>query len=157
MEPYTLHRVERNEMPRKRQTKVGVVAIISHPTQPDKYLFTRKAKAGRRGLWSMPGGNVKYEEEPDEALSREVLEEVGLRIKDVGEPITTMTHTYDNGWHVILLVYGVTAWVGDVENPAPVKGKYSIKWLKRNDFPADKKLLPPLDKVLNLLTRQCVI
>lgn len=105
----------------------------------------------------MPGGNVKYGEDPDEALSREVLEEVGLRIKDIGEPTTTMTHTYRNGWHVILLVYKVTAWIGDVENPASVKGKYSIKWLKREDFPVDKKLLPPLDKVLNLLARQCAI
>lgn len=51
----------------------------------------RQALAGR---WEFPGGKVEVGESPEQALIREIREELGCEI-EVGEHVTTTTHRYD--------------------------------------------------------------
>lgn len=43
--------------------------------------------------WEFPGGKVEADESPQNALARELLEEMELRVR-VGEKITTVVHAY---------------------------------------------------------------
>ena len=57
--------------------------------------------------WELPGGKIEFLESPEEALMREVKEELGVIIKP-GELISVGSHVYNKKGkklHVILLLY----------------------------------------------------
>ena len=47
------------------------------------------------GLWELPGGGTDFGENPQEALKREVFEEVGLSVS-VGKPLTVEDYFMEN-------------------------------------------------------------
>ena len=51
-------------------------------------------------VWAPPGGGVEPGESPDEAIVRELAEEVGLRNCEIGPCVWTRTHWFDEmpGW-----------------------------------------------------------
>jgi nucleoside triphosphatase len=65
------------------QHRVGVIALIQN--KDDEYLLCKKPK-GRGmfpGQWGIPGGGIDKGETMEEALRREVREEVGLEIEQI--------------------------------------------------------------------------
>ena len=58
------------------------------------------------GLWEFPGGRVEEGETDAQALTREVLERVGIEV-EVGACIGRRTHDYD-GYSVDLALYQTT-------------------------------------------------
>ena len=54
------------------------VAVIAFVTQQDKVLLIRRAVEPAKGKWALPGGYMDAGEMPEEALRRELDEEVGL-------------------------------------------------------------------------------
>jgi 8-oxo-dGTP diphosphatase len=54
--------------------------------EPRVFLAKRSAKAGHGGLWELPGGKVEAGESPEDALIREIREELGVGIVIVGSP-----------------------------------------------------------------------
>lgn len=48
------------------------------------------------GVWETPGGGVDREENPEEALKREILEETGLTVT-VGKPFNVFSFRKDTG------------------------------------------------------------
>jgi len=57
---------------------LAVNAIVS---KKDKILFVKRSIGPFKGLWSLPGGFIEYDETVEEALVREVREETGLNVK----------------------------------------------------------------------------
>jgi ADP-ribose pyrophosphatase YjhB (NUDIX family) len=53
------------------------VAII----EKGKVLMVRAARGITQGIWNLPGGFVGYGEHPRDSAAREVLEELGIRVK----------------------------------------------------------------------------
>jgi 8-oxo-dGTP diphosphatase len=53
------------------------VAIIEN----GKVLMVRAARGLTKGYWNLPGGFISYGEHPTQSAEREVLEEVGVRVK----------------------------------------------------------------------------
>lgn len=47
----------------------------------ESLLLTRRAEEPYKGMWDLPGGFVEFDETPEEALVREVKEELSLKIR----------------------------------------------------------------------------
>ncbi|MGF1511366.1 MAG: (deoxy)nucleoside triphosphate pyrophosphohydrolase [Myxococcota bacterium] len=72
--------------------KIRVVA--AQIEQRGRYLITqRKPTSSLPLLWEFPGGRVETGESDQEALARELREEMGIEV-DVEEPSVAVTHEY---------------------------------------------------------------
>ncbi len=65
--------------------------------------------------WEFPGGKVEPGETPDEALARELEEELGIRAA-AGPEITRYEYAYPAKAPILLIFYRVTAFAGEPRN-----------------------------------------
>lgn len=61
-----------------RDPKVAVIALVTHC---ERVLLVQRAINPEKGKWALPGGFMDAGEMPQEALQRELLEEVHLAIR----------------------------------------------------------------------------
>ena len=91
----------------------GVFGIVQSGT--DVLLVANRRRHGRI-RWSLPGGRVDRGEMPLEALTREVMEETGLEVKNWCGPIYTTTTEYQgDGSGLVRFVEFFQAGDGDWE------------------------------------------
>jgi A/G-specific adenine glycosylase len=83
--------------PRKRTPHFDVVAGVIWRTSPadnGEFLITRRPLEGMLGgLWEFPGGKVEDSEKFQQALQREIAEELGITIA-VEKPLCSIKHAY---------------------------------------------------------------
>ena len=95
--------------------------------------------------WEFPGGKIEEGEEPHEALSRELDEELGVRA-EIGPRVAHLQHHYQNGNIVELQFFAVERYEGELQN----RIFREIRWVNRRDLTsldfldADKKLVQQL-------------
>jgi len=82
----------------------------------DGRVLLAKRPQGRplAGLWEFPGGKVEAGERPEDALIRELCEELGVAI--AGQdliPLTFASHTYPD-FHLLMPVYLCRRWQGKI-------------------------------------------
>jgi 8-oxo-dGTP diphosphatase len=65
--------------------------------------------------WEFPGGKIEPGEGPEEALRRELDEELGIRA-EIGPMLTRIRHNYRNGGAVDIQFFTVRSFSGDLEN-----------------------------------------
>ena len=78
-------------MEKKRQIEV-VAAII---TNNNKVFATQRGYGEWKDWWEFPGGKMETGETPEDALCREIREELATEIT-VGELLTTVEYDYPN-------------------------------------------------------------
>lgn len=115
-------------------------------TRDGQILVGQRPKGGRHSLkWEFPGGKVEHGETPQQALARELAEE--LRIEaSVGHELARYEHEYPTGSCVHLLFFVVDAFRGEPE--ARVFEK--ISWVALPDLPSLDFLEGDLDFVRRL-------
>jgi 8-oxo-dGTP diphosphatase len=65
--------------------------------------------------WEFPGGKIEPGETPEQALARELDEELGIRAA-IGPRITHIRHNYRHGGAVDLQFFTVHSFDGEIEN-----------------------------------------
>jgi len=131
-----------------RKRPIVIVAACALLDQKSAVLIAKRP-AGRplAGLWEFPGGKVEAGEEPEDALIRELHEELGIDIvkRDL-TPLTFASHAYP-GFHLLMPVYLCRRWQGSV---AAHEGQ-ELLWVKPDALHLYD--MPPADEPLKLALR----
>ena len=127
---------------------VSAVALID----ADGRVLISKRPEGKTmaGLWEFPGGKVEEKETPEDALIRELKEELGL---DIAESclaaLSFASHAYTD-FHLLMPLFVCRVWKGV---PEPKEGQ-EIRWvrpMRLGDYampPADNNLVSLLQDFL---------
>ncbi len=111
---------------------VGVGAIIFN--EEDEILLLHREKAPEAGCWSIPGGKVELFENIEDAIKREVKEELGIDIEIVELVGVTNHIVEDEGMHWIAPTFLTKIVGGQVKNMEPKKHG-AIKWFSVENLP----------------------
>lgn len=112
-----------------RRHQIRVVAGVIE--QGDMILIGQRRAGDRfQFKWEFPGGKIEPDEDPKEALARELHEELGIRAQ-IGEEMARYEHQYPGKTAILLMFYRVTAFEGE-----PVNHVFeSIRWESRFKLP----------------------
>jgi 8-oxo-dGTP diphosphatase len=128
-------------------TKVVLVSAVAL-IDPDGRVLLAQRPEGKSmaGLWEFPGGKVEAGESPEDALIRELHEELGIETwNSCLAPLTFASHAYDD-FHLLMPLFACRKWQG---TPQPREGQ-RLAWARAQqlrDFPmppADIPLIPIL-------------
>jgi 8-oxo-dGTP diphosphatase len=139
-------------MPGRHLVLVGACALIDNHSR----VLISKRPSGKTlsGLWEFPGGKVEPGESPEEAIIRELREELAVEVDaPFLSPLTFASHAYPD-FHLLMPLYVCHRWHGD---PHPQEAQ-EITWVNpaflsgNSRFPmppADAPLIPALLRYLS--------
>lgn len=125
---------------------INVVAAVIF--KDDKVFATQRGYGEFKDGWEFPGGKVESGESPEDALRREIREELEVDV-NVGDLIETIEYDYP-AFHLSMKCFACTIAGGSphlLEHEAAKwltsKQLGSVDWL-----PADVTLIPKIEKML---------
>jgi 8-oxo-dGTP diphosphatase len=108
--------------------KQVVAALIM---RDDKVLVCQRTRHQSMPLkWEFPGGKVEPGEGAQDALYRELEEELGIRAT-IGPHVTTIRHTYNRGAAFELHFFLVQEFAGEIQN----RIFREVRWAPRSELP----------------------
>ena len=130
---------------------VTVVAVALVDADGRVLLAQRPEGKQLAGLWEFPGGKLEPGERPEEALIRELHEELGITVKAAClAPLTFASHAYED-FHLLMPLYVCRKWKGFAQS----REGQALKWVRPTalrDYPmppADAPLIPHLIDLLS--------
>ena len=117
--------------------KVAAHALIKNKN--GEYLVTRRSSIDdwQPGVWDLPGGSIEFSENPEDALLREIDEEVGIKV-NVLRLIYCYSFMSNPQRHQFQLVYECEYVSGDIKlNP---EDHDEFRWLRPEEFKNLKKI-----------------
>lgn len=136
----------------KKLLLVAAVAMINDKNQ----LLLAKRPEGKAlaGLWEFPGGKVEQGETPENALIRELYEEIGI-IANIDDllPISFSSFCYQD-FHLLMPLWELRIW----KNTPIANEKQELNWVDAKNLreyqvpPADIFLIDFMEKYLTRLS-----
>lgn len=123
---------------------IEVVAAIIH--KDNCYLATQRGYGDFEGMWEFPGGKIEEGESREEALKREIKEELDAEVK-IEKLLCTVDYDYPN-FHLTMHCYHCSIGDGKIR----LLEHQSAKWLTKDELnevewlPAD---IAVLERLLN--------
>ncbi len=129
-----------------------VLVVACALVDADGRVLIARRPEGRHmaGLWEFPGGKVEKQETPEDALIRELREELGIEVcKPCLAPLSFASHDYED-FHLLMPLFATRRWEGVV---TPQEGQ-QIAWVFPNRLrgydmpPADEPLVAHLQDMI---------
>jgi 8-oxo-dGTP diphosphatase len=129
-----------------------ILVVAAALVDRDGRVLLQQRAAGRQmaGLWEFPGGKVEREERPEEALIRELKEELGIETDTACLAPATFASAALGDRHLLLLLYVCRQWRG---TPQALDAT-ALKWVRPQQMfsldmpPADKPLIGILESLI---------
>ena len=129
--------------------KVVAAIICNDMERKNKIFATARGYGDLKGGWEFPGGKVEPGETPQQALKREIMEELSTEIK-VGKLIDTIEYDYPT-FHLSMDCFWAEVITGQLE----LKEAEAAKWLTKDQLesvawlPADITLIDKIRRYMN--------
>lgn len=128
-----------------------LVAAVALVDAENRVLIAQRPEGkSMAGLWEFPGGKVEASETPEDALVREIREELGIELcRTCLAPLSFASHAYEK-FHLLMPLFLCRTWDGEI---APAEGQ-NVEWVRALHLsrypmpPADEPLIPPLRDLL---------
>lgn len=124
---------------------IEVVAAILH--QNGRYLATQRGYGEFEGMWEFPGGKIEPGEIQEDALKREIQEELGVEII-IEKQLCTTEYDYPS-FHLSMYCFLCSISSGEIE----LREHKSARWLTTEQMntlewlPADIKIIELLKQL----------
>lgn len=131
-----------------KTVKVAAAIICDDMKEKNKIFATARGYGELKGGWEFPGGKVESGETSQQALIREIIEELDTEIK-VGELIDTVEYDYPT-FHLSMDCFWAEVKAGHLE----LKEAEAAKWLTKDQLdsidwlPADILLIDQIRKCM---------
>ncbi len=137
---------ERRSQPGTQETKtVRYVAAALILRGSEVLICQRRADQPMAHKWEFPGGKIEAGETPEQALVRELDEELGIRAR-IGSSVARIRHTYRSGGAVDLQFFAVHQFEGELTNNI----FQTMQWCALRDLPSFDFLAADRDLVRDL-------
>ena len=129
--------------------KIKVAAAII--CDEGRVLATQRGYGEFKDMWEFPGGKIEINETPEEALKREVMEELDVKVRMEGH-FCTVEYDYPT-FHLSMICFICSI----AEGKLILKEHESAKWLSAEELdtvewlPADVEILPMLKEKLSAI------
>lgn len=125
-----------------------VAAVICDSLQTKTRIFATARGYGEfKGLWEFPGGKIEPNETPQQALAREIKEELDTTIK-VGELIDTVEYDYPD-FHLSMNSF----WCEVISGDLVLLEAQEARWLTKDELDSVKWLPADLGLVERIRTQ----
>jgi 8-oxo-dGTP diphosphatase len=128
---------------------IYVAAAIIH--NGNKIFATQRGYGDFKGFWEFPGGKIEQGESPEDALRREILEELDTHIA-IEQRVTTIEWDYQQ-FHLTMHCF----WCHVESGSLTLKEHQAARWLTTDELdsvewlPADKDILSKIKVLLQSL------
>lgn len=124
----------------------AVIKAINENGEPIIFA-TQRGYGDFKGGWEFPGGKIEEGETPQEALKREIMEELDTEIS-VGELINTVEYDYPT-FHLSMDCF----WCEIVKGDLVLKEHEAAKWVTKEQLNSVKWLPADIKLVENISTK----
>jgi 8-oxo-dGTP diphosphatase len=121
---------QQNSSPRPQGPALRFVAAALIVRGGEVLICQRRPDQPMALQWEFPGGKIEAGETPEQALARELDEELGIQAV-IGPRVTHVRHNYRHGGAVDLQFFAVREFSGELENRIFAQ----LRWTRLEDLP----------------------
>ena len=128
-----------------------VAAVICDSIKEKHKIFAMSRGYGEfKGQWEFPGGKIEEGETPEQALKREIEEELDTKI-EVYDLIDTIEYDYPN-FHLSMDCF----WCATITGKLALKEAEAAKWLRKDELDSVQWLLADLTLIEQIRSEMTV-